>query len=43
MALQISLYVVYIVHDNNYRRCCVMENTEIWLADTRNKVDFMFA
>ena len=28
---------------NNYRFCCVMENTEIWLADTRNKVTFMFA
>ena len=28
---------------NNYRLCCVMENTEIWLADTRNKVTFMFA
>ena len=27
----------------NYRLCCVMENTEIWLADTRNKVTFMFA
>ena len=35
----------YAVHlqDNNYRLCCVMENTEIWLADTRNKVTFMFA
>ena len=28
---------------DNYRLCCVMENTEIWLADTRNKVTFMFA
>ena len=27
----------------NYRLCCVMENTEILLADTRNKVTFMFA
>ena len=27
----------------NYRLCCVMENTEIWLADTQNKVTFMFA
>ena len=27
----------------NYRLCCVMENTEIWSADTRNKVTFMFA
>ena len=27
----------------NYRLCCVMENTEIGLADTRNKVTFMFA
>ena len=25
----------------NYTLCCVMENTEIWLADTRNKVTFM--
>ena len=28
---------------NNYRLCCVMENTEIWLADTKNKMTFMFA
>ena len=27
----------------NYRICCVMENTGIWLAYTRNKVTFMFA
>ena len=23
---------------NNYRLCCVMENTEIWLADKRVKI-----
>ena len=32
-----------ILFPNNYRLCSVMENTEIWLADTRNKVTFMFA
>ena len=31
------------VYTYNYRLCCVMENTEIWFADTRNKVTFMFA
>ena len=31
------------IYPYNYRLCCVMENTEIWLADTRNKVTFMFA
>ena len=25
-----------------YRLCCVMEITEIWLADNQNKVTFMF-
>ena len=37
------LFLNYRTSANNYRLCCVMENTEIWLADTRNKVTFMFA
>ena len=27
----------------NYRFCCVIENTGIWLADARNTLTFMFA
>ena len=38
------LFVIFgpLLSYNNYRLCCVIKNTEIWLADTRNKVTFMF-
>ena len=37
------LTILHLCMKYNYRLCCVMENTEIWLADTRNKVAFTFA
>ena len=39
----LQIYALCDIYVYNYRLFCVMENTEIWLADARNKVTFMFA